>query len=202
MSAAGNVLRHDAELREDRAAETADAELQPVQVVERVDLLAEPAAHLRAGIARRQRVDVELLVELVHQLDAAAVIHPGVLHAAVEPERHGGAEGESRILAQIIVARGVAPSRRCCSARRRRCPASARSRRCRKVWISNLPSVASETVWRNVSRRRRSCRGIFGKPRSAATSVPASTGRWPAWRARRNRRGRGRRPSGNHDVSR
>jgi len=56
----------------------------------------------------RNPVDVELLVEVVHQLHAAAEIHPGGLHAAVETERHGGAERESGVLAEIIVGRGVA----------------------------------------------------------------------------------------------
>jgi hypothetical protein len=46
--------------------------------------------------------------ELVHQLHAAAMIHPGVLHAAVEAKRNGGAEREGRILAPIIICRGVA----------------------------------------------------------------------------------------------
>ena len=43
----------DAELAQDLAGEAADAELQALEIVERLDLLAEPAAHLRAGAARQ-----------------------------------------------------------------------------------------------------------------------------------------------------
>ena len=46
-----DLLRHDAELRQHLAAEAADAELEALQVIDRVDLLAEEAAHLGAGIA-------------------------------------------------------------------------------------------------------------------------------------------------------
>ena len=82
--------------------------LRPLRSRRRLDLLAEPAAHLAAGVAAGKRVNVELLVELVHQLHAAALIHPGVLHARVEAERHRGAEREGRILAEVVVGRGVA----------------------------------------------------------------------------------------------
>ena len=91
-----------------RPANSADPHLEPAEIGDVLDLLAEPAPHLRAGIAGRNPVDVELLVEVVHQLHAAAEIHPGGLHAAVEPERHRGAQGECRILAEVIVRRGVA----------------------------------------------------------------------------------------------
>ena len=49
--AAGKLLRHHAQLLQDLPGETADAHLQPLQIVDGVDLLAEPAAHLTAGIA-------------------------------------------------------------------------------------------------------------------------------------------------------
>ncbi len=42
-------------------------------------------------------------VELIHEVEATAVIHPGVLLAGVETERNRGAEGKSRILAPVIV---------------------------------------------------------------------------------------------------
>src|SRR5262245_63190098 len=105
MSPAGDLLRHHAELRNDAPGKASDPHFEPVEIGDLLDLLAEPAPHLGAGVACRYPVDVELLVEVVHQLHAAAEIHPGGLHAAVETERHGGAEGESAILAQIIVGR-------------------------------------------------------------------------------------------------
>ena len=49
--AAGDLLRHHAELRDDLAGKAADAHLEALQVGDRVDLLAEPAAHLGAGVA-------------------------------------------------------------------------------------------------------------------------------------------------------
>ena len=49
--AARDLLRHDAELREHLPTQAADAELEARQVGDRLDLLAEEAAHLGAGIA-------------------------------------------------------------------------------------------------------------------------------------------------------
>ena len=49
--AAGDLLRHDAELLDHLAGKAADAHLEALEVGDRVDLLAEPAAHLHAGIA-------------------------------------------------------------------------------------------------------------------------------------------------------
>ncbi len=81
---------------------------KPAQIVDRADLFAEPAAHLAIGVAGRKREDVVLLVELVHQVEAAALEIPGVLHARIEPERDRATERERRVLAEIIVGRGVA----------------------------------------------------------------------------------------------
>src|SRR2546426_11883981 len=48
-------LRHDAQLREHEARHAADAELEPLEILHRLDLLAEPAAHLAAGVSGEQR---------------------------------------------------------------------------------------------------------------------------------------------------
>ena len=106
--AAGDLLRHAAKLGKNGPGEAADAHLEAVEVGGRLDLLAEPAAHLRPGIAGRKRDDIKFLVKVVHQFHAAAEIHPGVLLPGIEPERHGAAEGKGRILAEIIIGRGVA----------------------------------------------------------------------------------------------
>ena len=82
--------------------------LQSVEIAGLLDLLAEPAAHLAAGIAGGKPIDVVLLEELVHQLDAAAVIQPGILLARIEAERHAVPKREGRILADEIVGRGMA----------------------------------------------------------------------------------------------
>ena len=48
--------------------------LRPFEIGDGLDLLAVPAAHLRAGVAAEDRVNVVFLVEIVHHLVAAADI--------------------------------------------------------------------------------------------------------------------------------
>ncbi len=107
--AACDLLRDDAELRQDHAGEAADAELETLEVLERVDLLAEPAAHLAVRRARDEARAVVLgAQELIDELLAAAVHVPRVLHARVHAEGQIGAEGERGILAEVVVEWGVA----------------------------------------------------------------------------------------------
>ena len=73
-----------------------------------LDLLAPPAAHLGTGVAHQEGGHVVFLVELAHQLEPAAVVDPGIVLARVEAERHRGVEGEGRVLADVVVGRGVA----------------------------------------------------------------------------------------------
>ena len=47
-------------------------------------------------------------VELVEQFVAAALIEPGVHLAGVEAEGQGGADGEGRVLAEIVIRAGMA----------------------------------------------------------------------------------------------
>ena len=115
--AAGDLLRHDAELLDHLAGEAADAHLQALQIGDGVDLLAEPAAHLDARIAARQAEQALRAEELVEQVDAAAVVVPGVHAARVERERNRGAERPGRVLAPVVVSHRVARLDR---ARRRR----------------------------------------------------------------------------------
>src|SRR3546814_16927033 len=82
--------------------------LQAAQVLDGLDLLAEPATHLRAGIAGRELDDVVVLEEVAHQFKAAAVAHPRILLAHVQAEGQAGVEGQGRILAAIVVHDGVA----------------------------------------------------------------------------------------------
>src|SRR5690606_14373937 len=74
---------------------------------DRIDFLAEPAAHLRAGIAARQREKALRGEKLVVEVDAAAVIMPRVHAAGAERERNRGAERPGRVLAPVVVADGV-----------------------------------------------------------------------------------------------
>src|SRR3569623_1199134 len=105
--AARDLLRHDAKLRQHLPGDAADAHLQAGKIVNGLDLLAEPAAHLSAGVAARMRNHTMLLEESIAKLLAAALVPPGVLHARIEAERNGRVNREGRILADIIVGRGM-----------------------------------------------------------------------------------------------
>ena len=54
--AAGELLRHHAELLHHAAGKAADAEFQALEIVDGIDFLAEPAAHLATGVAGQQQV--------------------------------------------------------------------------------------------------------------------------------------------------
>ena len=78
--AAGNLLRRDANLSHHLAGEAGNAHLQALEIIDGVDFLAEPAAHLGAGVAGRKRVEVVAGQEFVDQLVAAAGGEPGIGH--------------------------------------------------------------------------------------------------------------------------
>jgi hypothetical protein len=86
MSPPGHVLRHAAHALDHPAGKAADAELQALDVGRGLDFLAVPAAHLGAGVAACEALDVVLGVELVHELAAVAVHHPGGHLARVQPK--------------------------------------------------------------------------------------------------------------------
>ena len=77
------------------------------QLLDGFDFLAEPAAHLRACLARRNGHDAVILHELPHEVEPAAVIHPGVMLAHIHAPRHGGVEHEGRVLADEEARQGV-----------------------------------------------------------------------------------------------
>src|SRR5260370_28817291 len=103
MAAAGDLLRPPAELAEHLAGETADAELEAVEIAGLLDLVAEPAPHLAASVAGEQIHEIIFLGELVHQLQAVAVMKPGILLARIEAERHRAEQREGRGLADVVV---------------------------------------------------------------------------------------------------
>ena len=105
--AARQVLRHAAHALDELACEAADAELQPLHVLRGLDLLAEPSAHLRAGVAGGEIDDAVLGVELAHQLQAVALVHPGGHLAAVQAEGNRASQRESLVLAEEVVRRGL-----------------------------------------------------------------------------------------------
>jgi hypothetical protein len=104
----GHLGRDGAEPAEHLTGEAGDAELQPLEVVERPQFVAEPAAHLGAGVTRREAEDVVVAEQLGRQLIAAALLHPGQVLPGVQPEGQGGEEGEGGILAGVVVHWGVA----------------------------------------------------------------------------------------------
>jgi len=89
------------------AAESADPELQALDVGDRLHFLAEEAAHLRAGVTAREIDDVVLRIELAHQLHAVAFEHPRRHLARVQAERDCAAQCEHRVLAEEVVRRGM-----------------------------------------------------------------------------------------------
>src|SRR4029079_7076424 len=104
---AGDLLRHDAELGKHMAAHARDTELEALEIVDGLDLLAEPAAHLRAGIAAQDRMRLERLQRLVAELGAAAERPPGMLMAMVHAERRAGGVSKRRLLADVEIERGL-----------------------------------------------------------------------------------------------
>jgi hypothetical protein len=73
----------------------------PIQILDGLDLLAVPAAHLHAEIAADQRHHAGLGVEVVQQLAAAALEVPGALLPPVHAEGQAAVEGVGGVLADI-----------------------------------------------------------------------------------------------------
>src|SRR5258708_33092895 len=106
--APGDLRRARAELLQPAPGKTADAEFETLEIVDGVDFLAEPAAHLAARIASEKCVTVVAFVELVQKLLAAPQHIPSLVEALVRSKWHRSAKGEGRILAKIIIQRRVA----------------------------------------------------------------------------------------------
>src|SRR6266550_7534823 len=105
--ATANLLRHRAKLLQYAPGKAADTEFKTLQIIEGVDFLAEPAAHLTARIASEKCVTIVTFVELVQKLFAAPQDIPSLVEALVGSKWHRSAKGEGRILAKIIIRRRV-----------------------------------------------------------------------------------------------
>ena len=81
---------------------------RPLQIVDGLDLLAEPAAHLRAGVGRDDADAVVLLPAARSSARGRRRAEPGVHLPGVQAERQRRAESERRVLAPIVIERGVA----------------------------------------------------------------------------------------------
>ena len=79
------------------------------------------------------------------------MVHPGILHAGIEAERHRRAEREGRILAEIVVGRGVAHFDSAVLHRVGSAASPGTISPAAKTWIWNLLSVASATALANTS---------------------------------------------------
>ena len=93
----------DAERAQHLAADARHAELQALEVVQLLDRLAVPAAHLGAGAGALEALEVELGRELVPELLPAAIFHPGGVLDAGQPVGHGGEEVEALVLALPVI---------------------------------------------------------------------------------------------------
>jgi hypothetical protein len=81
---------------------------RPLMSAGRLDFLAVPAPHLRAGVAAGEVHDVVLVIKLAHEFHAVAIVEPGGQLAAVHPKWDGGADGKGIVLPEIVVRRGMA----------------------------------------------------------------------------------------------
>ena len=106
--AARQIDRAGADAIHHFARQPRQADLQALHVLETVHFLVEPAGHLGAGVAHRQRLEVVARVDLVPQLHAIAVIQPGVGLGGVHAEGHGGEELGRGHLALPVVGGRVA----------------------------------------------------------------------------------------------
>ena len=102
---AGKELRHGTNFFQDLGAQTADADLQTLHIFQRIDLLAEPAPHLRASVSSRKTDDVVLAVKCLQKLHAITLIEPCIGHALVEAEGQTRSKGKGRILVDKIIGR-------------------------------------------------------------------------------------------------
>src|SRR5207237_5185912 len=106
--AAGDLLRNGAKLGKGLPSPSADPHFETVEVVDGIDLLAKPAAHLGAGVAAGDGVQFGFPAKLIEHVLATVVLEPGILLARVQPERDGAIEREGRVLADEVIGGGVA----------------------------------------------------------------------------------------------
>ena len=101
------LLRRRAQFGVDLPQQPGRPHPQAPEVFRPLDLLAEPAAHLGAGVAAGDLHDVVLAVNLAHQLQSTAVGHPGRVLARRHAERHAGIEHQGLLLTEVVEAGGV-----------------------------------------------------------------------------------------------
>src|SRR5215510_2655848 len=105
--AARDLLRYHPDPLHNLAGEASQPEFQTLEIVHFGDLLTEPAAHLRIGIATRHTVAIEAFEEFVQEIQSTRLQHPGILHAAAHAEGQRRAKHERVIFAEVVVKRGM-----------------------------------------------------------------------------------------------
>ena len=171
-------LGRDAELLHHLRAEAEEAHLQPLQLVDRLDLAAEPAGGLRADAEAVDRDQAVLGVDLVAQLVAAAEPFPGEEFAEAGAERHGGEEGERRILAGMIAGRRPARFDRSLGDRIEALERRNQRARLEELDLEPARRTSARCPWRSARRKRQ------GAAASCRTRSASSSARAPA-RSRR-----------------
>src|SRR5262249_4147818 len=106
--AASELLRDETKLAERFAGPTSDAHLEALEVAGLLDLLVEPATHLRSSITGDQAFGVELGAEFIDQLLPVAVIEPCVLLARIESEWRRTEQRPGWVLADVVILGTVA----------------------------------------------------------------------------------------------
>ena len=106
--ASGQVDRDDAKLVQHVRAETWNSHFQPVQVIDRVDFLAEPTPHVGAAGASQKATNAEAGVEFVPKGLPAAVLNPGIVLRRRQAARNRAKEGHRTVLRDPVVGRVVA----------------------------------------------------------------------------------------------
>ena len=97
-----------AELCPHLPAQPRRSEAQPLQVRHPGQLVAEPAARLRAGIARQEPLQPELVVDFVPDFLPAQITPPGRQLPAGHAKRHAGEKAQSLPLVLPVIGRAVA----------------------------------------------------------------------------------------------
>src|SRR5258708_25528573 len=100
-----DLLRHRAELLQDASGESADPQFEALYTVDGVALLPHPSAPFPASLAREQRDDVVVLVELVEHFLAAAKGVPALIGARFGTERNRATKGQGGLVAYILLCR-------------------------------------------------------------------------------------------------
>ena len=100
---AGQCYRRSARAPQYLSTESRDAHLEALQVLDRVDRLLEPTAHLHARVATGKRHQVERLVKFTPQLEAATVVEPAIELEVVKSERNSREELRRVHLAFVVI---------------------------------------------------------------------------------------------------